>query len=188
MVPLGGVLFFHWSLFEVVLTYWAETIIVFFYTHLKLLKLKGPLHLLAIPFSCFFWYGFITIHLFLICGLFGPHGIKFNHHGLWMSFWPGNLLDYISWDMLTAIFCLFLSHGAEFILNFLGKKQYLADSAKDIQNNFVYRIMIMQFTLIIGGWLILLFKAPVWGLAVLVMIKITADLHAYNKHQNLFYA
>ena len=179
-------LWFHWNIFELVLTYWAETVIIFIYTHVKLLVIKGPAHLIAIPFSAFFWYGFISIHLFLICGLFGPHGIKFAHHSLFGAFWPSNLLDYVSAEMGTAIFLLFLTHGVDFVMNFILRGQYRDETPQDIQNQFVYRIMIMQFTLIIGGWLILLTKAPVWGLAALVILKITADIHSYSKRQNLY--
>lgn len=186
MLPLAGVLWFNWSIFELVLTYWAETVIIFFYTHLKILRVKGPAHLLAIPFSAFFWYGFISIHLFLICGLFGPKGLEFAHHSIFGTFWPSNLLDYISAEMATAVFLLFLTHGVDFVVNFIIRKQYRDDTPEDLQKHFVYRIMIMQFTLIIGGWVILLTKTPVWGLAALVIIKIIADLHSYSKRQNLY--
>ena len=43
------------------------------------------------------------------------------------------------------------------------------------------RIVVMQITVILGGWIILLLKSPVPALAVLVLLKTAADFSAHQK-------
>ena len=47
------------------------------------------------------------------------------------------------------------------------------------------RIMIMHFTILFGGWLILSFKEPILGLVLLIIIKTITDTSAHLKEHNV---
>ena len=177
-VPLFGVLFFDWSLFQILFLYWFESGVIGFYNIFKLIKVSGLLSILLVPFFIIHFGGFMIVHLIFVFALFAP---ELAH----TSFFPSReALTPLFSVMAIPILTLFLSHGFSFFSNFIENREYEhTDSGK--QMNAPYkRIIIMHFTILFGGWLIMIFKQPVLGLVLLVIIKSITDLRSHIKEHS----
>ncbi len=180
LVPLYGVLLWNWSVPDVIITYWAETVIIGFYNALKMLtitvKNKDYTGIFLLPFFCIHFGGFTIGHSLFVAFLFG---------------FPKEPLTIIL--PLTA---LFASHGVSFILNFLQQdfRKIKKTTSQEIDghewpvyegelaNLFVApypRIAALHLTLLLGGFLVASIGAPIFALAFLVALKIIIDLGAH---------
>src|SRR3989344_5925394 len=155
LIPLFGVLFYHWSLFSIFILYWLESAIIGFFTILKMLSSKKrvaiqtPLALndsllkgLKIAFVGFFMLhfgGFMAVHLVFIFAIaIGFSGL--SHLGTMIATIP---------TILLALLALILSHGVSYYFNFLKKER---EKYSPLQLMFAPypRIVLMHFILIIG--------------------------------------
>ena len=178
LIPLFFVLLGEWTLQEVMVLFWAESAIIGFYTLLKMAVVAKW----WAPFPGLFFLGhfggFMSLHFLFIYMLF-VRGI--NAHtpdpgalealgNLFMPLWP-------------ALLGLFLSHGVSFALNFIGQREYEGTKVQDLMKAPYGRIVVMQLTIIFGGWVVMLLKNTMPALVLLVVFKIVADLRAhYGEH------
>ncbi len=94
-------------------------------------------------------------------------------------------------EALTAIFTplwpalatLFLSHGLSFGANFLARHEYRGATIADLMTAPYKRVILMQLTLIFGGWGVLLLKNPMPALVLLILLKVAADLYAHRRER-----
>ena len=175
LVPLAGALFFGWKLDGLIVLYWAESAVVGFYT---LLKMAVVGKWLAFPAGLFFtghFGAFMAIHFLFIYEMFetgvnawGPEpGAVETLVRIFTPLWP-------------ALLVLFLSHGLSFGLNFIGRCEYKGVTISSLMAAPYRRVVLMQFTLIVGGWLVMELNSPVAALALLVVLKVAADLYAHR--------
>ncbi len=164
LLPLAGVLFFGWSVYEILLLFWAENLVIGLYAiarMLTLLRCNGDRRvLLLIPFFCVHFGIFTAAHGALVVGLFRPE----DHvsEGAAMSLW-------------IPFLALLVSHGVSFVTNFLGKQEYRGLRGEEAMLAPYRRVIILHVTLLGGGWLIDALGEPVYALALLVLLKIFID-------------
>lgn len=174
LVPLLGVLFGGWNLDEVMVLFWAESAVIGLYTLLKM-AVVGKWWA---PFSGLFFVGhfggFMAIHFLFIYEMF-VRGINAQGSG------PGAVeaLTHLFTPLWPALLALFLSHGVSFALNFLARREYQRTTMSRLMAAPHGRIVMMQFTLIFGGWVVLLLKNPLPALVLLIVLKVAADLRAH---------
>lgn len=186
-IPLIGVLFFEFSILQVIFIYWLESAVIGFYSLFRIITVNKWFSIFLGPFFIVHYGGFMLAHLAFILVFFSP-----GSQNILSSFIFDGEVDAILTlfkDATIPISALFLSHGASFFINFIGKKEYVAydkhDKAKQLNRPYK-RIALMQITLIFGGLLILTFKIPVIGVAVLILLKIIVDLRSHIKeHESL---
>jgi uncharacterized protein DUF6498 len=179
LVPLAGVLFFHWNLANVILLFWAESAIIGFYTVLKIAVIGKLMALLAAPFFLAHFGGFMAMHFLFIYGFFirglhatGPEPpVCAALLGIFVPLWP-------------SLAALFISHGVSFFTNFLGKREYLDTSMTEVMAAPYNRIIVMQFAIIFGGWIIMLLGSPAGALVLLVLLKTVLDFGAHRKEHS----
>ena len=83
----------------------------------------------------------------------------------------------VVWPNVTlAAVALFLSHGASFFLNYIGKREYLTTSAMRQMFAPYGRVVVLQVSILFGGIAIALIGSPVWTLVVFVVAKTVLDL------------
>jgi hypothetical protein len=178
LVPLAGVLLDGWNLGDVMVLFWAESAIVAFYTLAKM-ALVG--RWLAIPAGIFFlahFGAFMAIHFLLIYEIF-VRGVAAAgrepaaYEALAQVFAP-------LWPALAA---LFLSHAVSFALNFLGRGERRGATLKALMAAPYQRVVLMQVTLIFGGFAALALHDARPALALLVALKIAADLYAHRRER-----
>ena len=89
----------------------------------------------------------------------------------------GSPFGEVVWSNVTlAAVALFLSHGASFFLNYIGKREYLMTSAARQMFAPYSRVVMLHLTIIFGAFLIAFLGAPIGALLVLVVVKTAFDL------------
>jgi hypothetical protein len=175
LVPLCGVLFFGWEMSELFLLYWCESAIVGAYNVLKMLLIGG---IKAWPLCVFFtihYGGFMAGHLVFLSIFF----LGGTHDGS-LSGLPSVLAGIVG-RLWSALLALVISHGFAFWDGFVRQGDYRRRSLNQQMGEPYGRIMVMQVTIILGGFLAQELGSPLAALVLLIALKIGADLRAHFK-------
>lgn len=176
LVPLTGVLLGQWKLGDVMMLFWSESAIIGLYTALKMAVAGKWAALFAVPFFVGHFGGFMAVHFMFVYGLFldgfagggpGP-GVRAELISVFVPLWP-------------ALAALFASHGVSFAVNFLGQREYAGATVQNLMAAPYKRVIVMHLTIIFGGWIAMLLKTPAPALALLILLKIAADLRAHTR-------
>jgi uncharacterized protein DUF6498 len=178
LLPLFGVLLAGWRLEQVMLLFWAESGVIAFYTLLKMAIVGRWLAIVAGPFFLAHFGAFMAVHFLFIYELFlrgprhaGPEPRALEAlAGVFAPLWP-------------ALLALLVSHGISFAVNYLGRAEHRAATLSALMSAPYKRVMVMQLTLIAGGGLLIALHTPVPALALLVVLKIAADLWAHRNER-----
>jgi hypothetical protein len=76
---------------------------------------------------------------------------------------------------------LLISHGASFLLNWIGRGEYRTATTSGEMSAPYARVIVLHLTIILGAFAIAMLGAPVWALVVMVVVKTIADLAAHVK-------
>lgn len=190
LVPVFGVLYLDWDVGSIVVLYWAENLIVGAYTLLKML-VAGKLH--ALPLMLFFtihYGGFCAIHGLFVLKLTGFAGeLTAQAHN-----WPGPLLLVEMFidlsqqvlaaaprQLLWACLALLISHGASFLLLFIGQQEFRQHTVKQLMNAPYKRVAVLHIAVIAGGFLVQTAGSPLGLLLALVALKTFMDIMLHNR-------
>lgn len=192
LVPLFGVLYLQWDVGAIVVLYWAENLVVGLYNVLKMLVTGGTSALGTLLFFCVHYGGFCAIH-----GIFVLELTKFAGEIstiLPTASWPGPLvvvqkilyfvqqiLDAAPPEFSWACIALLLSHGASFLLLFIGQQEYRHTSINALMVAPYKRIAVLHVAVIIGGFVIIELGQPLGLLLALVALKIGMDIVLHNR-------
>ncbi len=188
LAPITGVVFFGWSLFEILYLYILESAVIGLYNAPKLALVRAPARKRARSiFGLLYTYGvFISVELFLLARLFGGPGDTMLANSRVAEVFKAftGRTDVV----IVALAALFISHGTSFFLNFLGKKEYLKVTLEEQQSAPFRRVFVMHVTLILSIFLLVLFKfgslTPI--LVLLVFLKTAFDADAHTREHARF--
>jgi hypothetical protein len=126
---------------------------------------------------------FTFVHGMLVIGMFGGGHMK-NIHGLmdFRPFWQVMQENDLGW----AILGLTVSRAVSFFTNYIGKGEYKRASLSQLMNQPYGRIMVMHFTILIGGFMMMALHSPVAGLILLVVLKTVFDLNSHVGERKKF--
>src|SRR5213593_1526439 len=172
--PIVGVLFFGWDLLSIMFLYWMETAVVAFYSLLKAVKVGGLFQIRPMTINLVFLGIFMRFHLIFLLWFFGP-----PHR----SNLPPEMVTPLLLKTWPSAVALFMSHGVSFLVNFLGNREYERTTVAAEQGAPWNRVVLIHMTIIFGGWVIRLARAPVGGLVVLGLLKIVTDLHGHLRQR-----
>lgn len=183
LIPLVGVLFFGWSLHTILILYWLENGIVGFWNVPKIALAEGPIvqppaggrttpaipgagiaRAAIIPFFIFHYGMFWTVHGIFVFVLpsFGGRSASFGG---------------IDWSaILIGAIALFISHGASFFTNYLGRGEYRTTSPASQMGAPYARVVVLHLTILFGAFAVALIGAPIAALLIMVMLKTGIDL------------
>jgi uncharacterized protein DUF6498 len=83
----------------------------------------------------------------------------------------------VAWaSVAIAAVALFLSHGASFLFNYVGRREYLTASPSKQLFAPYGRVVVLHLTIIFGAFIAALLGAPIGALLVLVVLKTAFDL------------
>lgn len=186
IIPVAGVLFQDWSIFEVLLVFWAENVVIGIVNVVKILTVstigKKYSGLAVIPFFIFH-YGLFTLgHGVLIFAIFGD-GTYFEKGSVaggdmeYMRglFLPGGLL-------FIPTISLFMSHFMSYLINFIGRKEYA--NPENLMFQPYGRVVVLHLATLLGGALVEFLGAPILALLLLITLKIVLDLGAHLSEHN----
>lgn len=173
LLPLAGVLFFGWSVYEILLLFWAENLVIGLYTIARFVTLYrrngDGRTLLLIPFFCMHYGMFTLVHGIFVVALFRPDDHISSQAG--MSLW-------------IPLLALLISHGASYAMNFIGNREYQRVESKEVMVAPYRRVVILHLTIILGGMLVMWLGAPVYALALLIALKVFIDIVThYREHR-----
>lgn len=184
-VPLLGALFGGWDLVAILFAYWAENVVIGFFSLLKMIFVPDDTRGLLIILTVFMKIvgsAFFIVHF---GGFTAAHGVvlyAISREFLNVHIEPLELL-YVGRYVMAA---LFLSHGYSFVANYLiGGERY---QAKDRDPMFepYRRVIVMHLTLIFGTGCIIILGQPFFMLLILVVLKTGVDLYAHLKERRRF--
>ena len=175
LLPIGGVLFFDWSVFEILLLFWAENLIIGAFTVARMVTLitrekrNGMLFQIVIFIP---GYGIFTlVHLAFLIGFFAP-GFGF--------FVADKGETGLAWSTLfVSVIGLVISHGSSFINNFIGQGEYKRISNRELMTGPYNRILVMQLTVLLGGLVVVLLGELMYALVLLVVLKVVIDVRMH---------
>jgi len=200
LIPLAGVLFLGWSVWQILIIYWLENGIAGLFNILKMQKAQGTADALAvtytingrpaagqakaalIPFFCLHYGIFWAVHgvFVLTLPLFGATAT-----GDESSF--GTTPD--PFVLVVAVFALFLSHGVSYLFNFVGGGEYRRVSPAAQMFKPYGRLVVLHVTIILGAMAISITGAAIAALAVLVILKIALDIGLHlAEHRGVYVA
>jgi hypothetical protein len=178
LIPLIGVLFYGWSIGDIMLLFWAESAVVGFYNLLKMWVIGRWSILMIGPFFVGHYGGFMVVHLLFIYALFQA-GIEELDPTVSEVF-----ADFV--QLWPALIGLLISHGISYRQNFLGRGEYHNRTINHQMGEPYKRIIVMHVTIIFGGFLVMAFNTPLLALILLIVLKIIVDVKAHlgehNKH------
>ena len=190
LIPVFGVLYLDWDVGSIVVLYWAENLVVGAFTLLKMLTVG---RLGAVPIALFFcihYGGFCAVHGIFVLELTGFSGESASQsHN-----WPGPLvliemfvdlsqqvLAAAPRQFLWACLALLISHGASFLLLFIGQQEFRHNTVKQLMTAPYRRITILHIAIIAGGFLVKSLGSPMGLLLALVALKISMDIMLHNR-------
>jgi hypothetical protein len=188
IVPLLGVLFANWRVFDILALFWLENVVVGFLNIAKMVLARGgnPSNeiksvfmviqkLAAIPFFTVHYGGFVAIHgVFLFMGmreLFGDTSTSTDP----------------KWLALTVA-GLAVSHGISFFVNYIGRGEFRRTTISMLMGRPYGRVVAMHVTIIFGGFVVMSSGNPVWMVILLILIKVGIDLKAHLSERKKFAA
>lgn len=192
-IPLLGVLFFGWTVESVLLTYWCESGVIGLFVLLKMfvsgigrVKEWGvaalPITTVCMAFFFVHYSGFMIAHVaFLLSMISGEdvatkileHFPRINLEVLYAGLVAGGA-------SMLAVLALCISHGISFVLNFIGKREYLHTDPMILLFSPYKRIVLMHIIIILGAVLMLAYGLPMYLLGIFILAKIVVDIRAHQ--------
>lgn len=187
VVPVFGVVFLDWEVFPLMLLFWFENVIIGLFNVLRMaMAQSGLLHwsvkLFLIPFF-FVHYGMFTfVHGIFVFALFGGGEHRISGAPSVRLFVEAIREYHLGW----AVLGLAVSHGVSFVSNYIRRGEYCRAEPNRLMVQPYARIFILHITILAGGFIMALLKAPVAGLIVLILLKTVVDLGSHVAERKKF--
>ena len=186
LLPVVGVVWWGWSVFSVMLLFWLENMIVGILNIPRILFARGDGdEKRGRLFSRLFTAVFFSVHY----GMFTfAHGVfVFSLFGEGIGEDPSPQLVYqlvLEYQLYWAVLALFVSHLMSLVLNYFLSGEYRTATVKKMMHKPYSRIVVLHLGIIFGGIVLDLLQAPVFGLIVLIVVKIVVDVRAHMKEHH----
>lgn len=185
LIPLAGVVFLDWAVYDVMLVYWLENGVIGLFTLLRMAT-AGREALATIALGPFFvlHYGlFWVVHGTFVVALFAPEARYAVGGSPGAVSLPSSLpiLGEVPWVPAAgwAVLGLVVSHAISFVQNWwIGGERHGA-TPKALMFGAYGRVVVLHLTLIGGGFAVQMLGAPLLALLGLVILKIGLDVGAH---------
>ena len=188
LLPLVGVALWGWKLFDLIVIYWLETLVIGGFGIMQMALTTGWFALFVVPFFIVHFGGFMAGHFVFLNLMFG------DRNGGSFSTIPARLHGMIVAEGLwVALIGLAISHGLGFLFAFLLpwlrrrwqrrplREEADAGSAGNVMFGPYRRVMIMHVSILFGAFLVSVFGNNFAFLALLVTLKTLSDLYMLRR-------
>ena len=165
-VPLAGVIWLDWEVFDVMMLYWAENVVIGVINVMRMLASQGEdmlpmagIRFVLIPFFILHYGMFCFGHYMAVVSLFG--------RGEWQS------------PLWFGVAAVAISHLISFRINFIGAGEFKRCNLIQLMQRPYGRIIVLHISIIAGGFLVVVMDNPFWMLPVLVVVKTVIDLRMH---------
>jgi len=200
LIPLAGVVFLGWSVWQILIIYWMENGIVGAFNVLKMMRAEGSdegtsvsttingrspageSRASLVPFFCMhygiFWFVHgVFVFTLLLLGAMATGGESSA------AMMPDPLV------LAFAVVALFISHGLSYRFNFIGGGEYRRVSPASQMFKPYGRLVVLHVTVILGALAISITGAAIAALAILVLLKIGLDIGLHlSEHRGTYVA
>lgn len=183
LVPLAGVLLLGWHVFDILMLYWVENVVIGVINVMRMAACRGREKGFLLPFFAVHYGLFCFGHLAAVTGLFSE---SFGTTNAWQYFFGGTLDEVWRSSLWLAIGAIAASHLFSFFSNFIAGGEYLRTSARELMQRPYGRIVVLHVAIIIGAALIQWLRSPVMMLVVLIAAKIALDLWLHVAERDKF--
>jgi len=196
LIPVFGVLYMDWDVGGIIVLYWAENLVIGFYTILKMLVADGIDAIGKVLFFCVHYGGFCAVHGIFVLKLTEYAGLD-TVTGAATS-WPGPLvllekfynlvqgvLSVAPEEMIWVLLAMALSHGISFLLLFIGHGEFRETSARKLMHAPYNRIAILHIAVIMGAFLVVKLESPIGLLLALVALKTGMDIMLHKRSHKI---
>ena len=197
LIPLVGVVFWGWNVVTLLVLYWVENGIVGILNVPKMLLARGPASPGEGPLRIN--GGVAASNVGLVLFFLIHYGLFWFVHGVFVfalpafatfteevtdGLLPGTVeptissairgpdMSAVAWGALG----LAISHGASFVVNYVGRREYLGVSVARQMFAPYGRLVILHMAILLGAFVSLTIGSPVGALIVLVILKTIVDL------------
>ena len=208
LVPLAGVILLDWRVFDVLMLYWAENVVIGVINVLRMIAARPNLGILdmaedrsGLQFSDtqraqvrqftagfrFFLIPFFIVHYGMFC---------WGHYTAVVSFFGDTegrgvalgvpLGDVWQSPLWMGVIAIAISHLLSFRFNFIGRGEYRRTSLMQLMQRPYGRIIVLHVAVIAGGFLVTFLGDATWMLLVLVAMKTAIDLRMHERERVVF--
>lgn len=188
LLPLAGVVVWGWKLFDLIVIYWLETLVIGGFGIIRMALTTGWFALFVVPFFIVHFGGFMAGHFVFLTMMFSDRG------GGGFSEIPRRLHDMIVAEGLwVALIGLAISHGLGFLFMFLlpwlrrrrqGRPLHAEADPNDAGGAMFgpyRRVVVMHLSILFGAFLVTAFGNNFAFLALLVALKTASDLYLMRR-------
>lgn len=187
LVPLAGVLFFGWRVFDVLMLYWLENVIIGVINVMRMAITQDSGKWFLMPFFSVHYGVFCYGHLMAVTGLFSD---SLGAANVWEYFLGVPLSELGSASSMApqwiAVISIAASHLISYIVNFVGAGEYRRTTAQKLMLRPYGRIVVLHVAIIGGAALIDWLGSPISMLVLLVAAKIALDLRFHLQEREGF--
>jgi len=193
LVPLFGVAFLGWRLYDVMLIYWLENGVIGAFTVLRMATAaeERTSALAFVPFFTVHYGLFWLVHGVFVVTLFGTEGPFGAAPGaasvgpqLAQAGGPSMALPIVgavpvAQGAALAAVGLVVSHGVSFARNWLAAGERDGRSPSSLMRQPYGRVAVLHVTLLVAAFAVMALGAPIAALAFMVVLKIVLDAAAH---------
>ena len=165
LIPLAGVLWFGWSIFEVIFLYWFENVAIWASHFLKMKFAER----MSLPDATGSQANFFALH----------YGIFTFVHGIFVIALFGVVLGGFSnyrGGIAVPLFALFAWQFASIGIEYLASDGFKGMKSEDMLFQPYPRMLALHVTIIAAGWFVGEAGSPIWALVILVALKTVGDV------------
>jgi len=183
-LPILLALIFGWNVYDVVMFYWWENIIIGIYSICRILMASNGTAGIAMSklplvlFFTFHYFFFCFIHLIFL-RLFFQEGGPLAMNGSPFIESISEIWQLIPQAGLVGLMAIAISHGMSFFQNYIGKGEYKKSMPMLEMFRPYGRIVVMHVCIIFGGFAVMLFGSPIALVVLLMLLKTAVDLVAH---------
>lgn len=185
LLPLVGVAVFGWDVLSILIIYWLENGVVGVLNVARMALAAGPAgtsgirvsgsasKVALIPFFCIHYGIFWVVHgvfVFALPMFAGVGGFGGSGFGAPAPAAPDGGV------IVVGALALAASHGASFVVNYVGRGEYRTASVGQLFVAPYGRVVVLHLTVLLGGFAALAAGGPVALVALLVAFKTGLDL------------
>ena len=190
MLPVFGVLFLGWSVFDVMVLFWLENIVI---GAMNILRMGARMVLLRewgmpllMAFFAFHYGAFCAGHGIFVFGMFGESAKLITADADMSPFGVARMVAAFIGNQpgfLWATIGLFASHGVSFVVNYIGRGEYRTINAGDLIYGPYTRIVVLHLTIILGAIAVASMGQPIYAVIVLIALKTSIDAIAHLRER-----
>jgi hypothetical protein len=189
LLPLAGVLWLGWRMFDVLLLFWFENVVIGAVNLLRMgVRLFVARELSAVfrmPFFALHYFGFCAGHGLALLVLFGLPGPGLGPSPAFAADSVGGFIRELLHEpaLVWGLAAVTVSHMLSFVVNFLWGGEWRHTNLDALMEAPYARVIALHIFIVLGAAIVASLGQPLYALALLVVVKTALDASAHLKER-----